>query len=409
MIGAAIARTFSMDTSQVSMGASSSLSTLSNALEKLRMPAPSRPSTSMGFNRDVPDEEETTRSKDDAALGRTSIGMGLPEGGVRRATTLGADAFKPASTAKATASSTKGPEKNLVQKPISAFMLGRGGARKSGVSSRGTVKNSVMGKSIFGIGGAPRRLVSKKSALPTVIGSPVKGGGDADTTMRECEEEEEEDAKTQPDDSGDNFMAPTASDSTPSAHSLDNLIVNENSNKGKGKETEASTTSRSSNGSRRVSMASHALSQSLNAMPPPTARGLMGPPATPPNKTNRSSSSTYPSTSAGGSSPSAGPAVGTRASARIAKTAPGALMKIKGGTDGHVSSQRKGTTEPTPAVNPAVEALKVLKDCIIFVDVKTDDGDEAGSLFVEMLEGVGAKVKFPHSRCSMIINVCNTL
>ncbi|KAF9485952.1 hypothetical protein BDN70DRAFT_763291, partial [Pholiota conissans] len=37
-------------------------------------------------------------------------------------------------------------------------------------------------------------------------------------------------------------------------------------------------------------------------------------------------------------------------------------------------------------------ALKVLKDCIIFVDVKTDDGDEAGTLFVEMLEGVGARV-----------------
>ncbi|KAF8956814.1 BRCT domain-containing protein, partial [Flammula alnicola] len=37
-------------------------------------------------------------------------------------------------------------------------------------------------------------------------------------------------------------------------------------------------------------------------------------------------------------------------------------------------------------------ALKVLKDCVIFVDVKMEDGDEAGSLFVEMLEGVGARV-----------------
>jgi hypothetical protein len=38
------------------------------------------------------------------------------------------------------------------------------------------------------------------------------------------------------------------------------------------------------------------------------------------------------------------------------------------------------------------ESLKILQDCVIFVDVRTDDGDEAGSLFVEMLEGVGAKV-----------------
>ncbi|RPD61513.1 hypothetical protein L227DRAFT_500190, partial [Lentinus tigrinus ALCF2SS1-6] len=36
----------------------------------------------------------------------------------------------------------------------------------------------------------------------------------------------------------------------------------------------------------------------------------------------------------------------------------------------------------------------VLKDCRIFVDVRTDEDDDAGGLFVEMLEGLGAKVRF---------------
>ncbi|KAI0318532.1 hypothetical protein OF83DRAFT_1022245, partial [Amylostereum chailletii] len=37
-------------------------------------------------------------------------------------------------------------------------------------------------------------------------------------------------------------------------------------------------------------------------------------------------------------------------------------------------------------------SLKVLKQCTVFVDVRTDDGDDAGGLFVDMLRGLGAKV-----------------
>ncbi|KAI0292553.1 hypothetical protein BC826DRAFT_911422, partial [Russula brevipes] len=37
-------------------------------------------------------------------------------------------------------------------------------------------------------------------------------------------------------------------------------------------------------------------------------------------------------------------------------------------------------------------SLKVLKSCTIFVDVRTDDGDDAGGLFVDMLKGLGAKI-----------------
>ncbi|EIW80751.1 hypothetical protein CONPUDRAFT_82834 [Coniophora puteana RWD-64-598 SS2] len=38
------------------------------------------------------------------------------------------------------------------------------------------------------------------------------------------------------------------------------------------------------------------------------------------------------------------------------------------------------------------KSLKVLKSCTIFVDVRTDDGDDAGSLFVDMLRGLGARI-----------------
>ncbi|TDL24380.1 hypothetical protein BD410DRAFT_719845 [Rickenella mellea] len=37
-------------------------------------------------------------------------------------------------------------------------------------------------------------------------------------------------------------------------------------------------------------------------------------------------------------------------------------------------------------------SLDVLKECTIFVDVRTEDGDDAGGLFIDMLRGLGAKV-----------------
>ena len=76
-----------------------------------------------------------------------------------------------------------------------------------------------------------------------------------------------------------------------------------------------------------------------------------------------------------------------------ARSAPGALGKIKGGVDGHVSSSGKVQEESdASAMNPASEALRVLKGCVIFVDVRTDSGDDAGGLFVDMLKGMGARV-----------------
>ena len=37
-------------------------------------------------------------------------------------------------------------------------------------------------------------------------------------------------------------------------------------------------------------------------------------------------------------------------------------------------------------------SLDVLDQCIVFVDVRTEEGEDAGALFVDMLRGLGAKV-----------------
>ena len=39
-----------------------------------------------------------------------------------------------------------------------------------------------------------------------------------------------------------------------------------------------------------------------------------------------------------------------------------------------------------------VGALGILKSCVVFVDVRTEEGEDAGDLFVDMLKGFGAKV-----------------
>ena len=394
------------------IGTGSSLSTLSNALEKLRMPPPSRPNTSMGFNRDGlgGEDEDTfgipTRSKDDETVGRVSLGLGRSESGLKRAVTLGASSIKGLEVVADVSSSSKtsGVTKKPVQKSLAMFMSGKpgtaGGSQPAAdATMRGGMRSGLTSRGPTIFGGGLRRTISKKTSLPSVMASPVKGGvvdgGATDEIMQVAIQDADQD--TQPSGS-ETVAAPTNENDV---LVLDDLEM-QNISKGKEKEKEKASTF-GFNASKRVSMmsVSHSLSQSLNSLPStqPKNRGLMGPPETPPasGRTGvRSSSSTYPSTS-GGSPSQQGTAIGTRASARIAKTAPTALMKIRGGTGGHVSSGRKGAAEPLTEPSPVPETLKILNDCIIFVDVRTDDGDEAGSLFIDMLGGVGARVSLTFS------------
>ena len=403
-----------MDENNQHIGAGSSLSTLSNALEKLRMPPPSRPNTSMGFNRDgLCDDDDTfgtpTRSKDDETVGRVSVGLGRFESGMKRAVTLGTSSFKNLGVGADVAASSKTSgmtKKPLVQKSLAIFTSAKAGTAggsqpAAGATMRGRVRQGPTGKGPTIFRGGLRRTISKKTSLPSVMASPVKGGavdgGGTDDSMQDTIQDAD-----QP--SGSETVAAPTNDKDVVV--LDDLEMQGPSN---GKEKEKASTF-GFNASRRVSMisVSHSLAQSLNSLPStqPKNRGLMGPPETPPasGRTGvRSSSSTYPSTS-GGSPSQQGTSIGTRSSARIANTAPGALMKIKGGTGGHVSSGRKGAAELLTEPSPVPETLKILNDCIIFVDVRTDDGDEAGSLFIDMLGGVGARVgpTFPFDYISTI-------
>jgi hypothetical protein len=396
------------------IGSGSSLSTLSNALEKLRMPPPSRPNTSMGFNRDGlgGDDDDTfgipTRSKDDEMVGRVSLELGRSESVLKRAATLGASSLKGLEVDADVSSSSKTSDmsnKPLVQKSLAMFMSGKAGTAGGSQSAAGaTVRSGMSGMRLGLTGKGPtifrgglRRTISKKTSLPSVMASPVKGGGaDGGATDEIMQDTFQENALQD----ADQDAQPRGSETIAApANNNDVLKLDDLEMQGpfKGKEKEKASTF-GFNASRRVSMisVSHSLSQSLNSLPPPQPKihGLMGPPETPTASGRagiRSSSSTYPSTS-GGSPSQQGTSAGTRSSARIAQTAPSALMKIKGGTGGHVSSGRKGAAEPMTEPSPVPETLKILNDCKIFVDVRTEDGDEAGSLFIDMLGGVGARV-----------------
>lgn len=368
-----VSRTVSVDVTKPASASSSSLSTLSNALEKLRMPPPSRPSTSMGFNRDQLDGEGDISKpaiKDDAYLNRESLKNSRPAGGLKRSVTLGSGTIRGAGQSS---SKVGANGKNFVQKSLSSFMSMKGATGPAICGKGGMV---IGGSKLpnFGVGGPNRRTVSKKTSLPTVVGSPVKGGGGANMMMEELAadlQNDEMDAEAVGSDS-DEFKG--LANSSVGSVSLDDLEGGQSS---KGKER---ANPKTSNASRRVSMISHALSQSLSTLPQTSNKNLMGPPPIPASARSTISSSSTPE-----SSPSQ---VGTRSSARIATK----ISQAKAAMVDQNPHRKTGDITPVASPNSIPESLGILNDCVIFVDVKTDDGDEAGSLFIEMLEGIGAKV-----------------
>ncbi|KAF7428159.1 hypothetical protein PC9H_007380 [Pleurotus ostreatus] len=375
-----IARASSMYLPRAGTAGPSSLSNLSDALDKLRMPPPSRPNTSMGFNRDTndDDDEDTAKTVDDSAINRRTS--------LTRAATLDASALVPKALSKANAPTTSGKKttRALVQKPMTNFFGlqsgGKAGERNSILSKPGS------GPRIFGLGRgrvAPR--ASKKTTLPSVMHSPVKGDGNNADDGSDNDIEVSNVTPRTTETSTDVFMAPPV----PREDVDEDMAVILDT---KGKDSKKKD-AWSKNASRRASLAFQGLSQSLSSLPKPSAPGLMGPPATP--KGTRSSSSTYPAATTAELGEASGTENNTPPSGRVtrssaAKTAPGALGKIKAGTGGHVSSSRKDA-ENGDTQNKA-ESLSILDDCTVFLDVRTDEGEDAGELFLEMLQRLGARI-----------------
>ncbi|RDB25296.1 hypothetical protein Hypma_007549 [Hypsizygus marmoreus] len=356
-----------------SAGGPSSLSTLSSALEKLRMPPPGRPNTSMGFNRDIDSDtsfELKQDSKDDTAIGQLAL---KPTSGPSKAGSQGGNGGRLVQRTLISGGSSSRTGKSIFGG--GTIMRGSGGFKVPGNSLK-------TGSRIFGAGGGTfsgaararsMQKASRKTSLPSVMASPVKGGGSDGTVADDDDDDMAVVAGTGAESSADSKKDVSADVPTTGPTTSE-----------KGKEKERPAEAWRMNASMRVSLASQALSQSLSPLPSKET-GLMGPPATPAGRSGmRSTSSSYPSTSSAGKAPER-VSPNTRSMTMALRSAPGGLEKTRGGVGGHISSGKKTAAE-------APESLKILKDCVIFVDVRTDDGDEAGSLFVEMLESVGARI-----------------
>jgi hypothetical protein len=410
------------------------------------MPPPARPNSSMGFNRDSGDDgdgsfELKEGSKDDGGIGRGALGIGRPVGGLKRHATVAAGEMDVGRSRKATLLGAKGAGgsvddptpgsssyvKGLVQRPMSTFLPGGSGSvirgwKSAAEGSKTGEKGRIcgVGGGGFGMGrGRVVQKVSRKTSLPSVTASPGKDE-DEDAGIRDNAMDGVEGEVGKIDDTSAGLDADVVMDATSDSGAQGNSdlseLLFETAEMGKGKEKEKGHADAwRKNASRRASMASQALSQSLSSLTPiePNGLGLMGPPETPVRGRGvvRSTSSSYPSSEtstssfSGKASGSSGSGLGMSSSTRSAmgaKSAPGALGKIKGGVGGHVSSGRKVQDENgEAAADPASELLRVLKECIIFVDVRTDDGDDAGGLFVDMLKGMGARVRKWFRRISL--------
>ena len=422
----------------------SSLSTLSLALEKLAKPRPTRPSTSLGFISTTGGGDNSV-TKDDGGIGKKregmiALGVGTsPADGrkLKRSSTVGDKSFSsrslrssgpiaptavsgpsslaieksgPSSTSTTTRvlpSPTKKINTSSPPKRHFATFAPPGGSSirppgaksftERGAKVFGTTRSSgagVAGASRSGIiaGGALGRKASKKTTLPSVMASPVKGAGDHDP-MNE-------------DNPSNGSLTKVVEDGDVSMRSATDIsvVMNDVEDGIDGDKDRPWTR----NAFRRASMASQALTQSLSSIPRTPSEGLMGPPRTP----KRSVSSSYPKAASASKDKLAGDKCVVReggAEAGVTKSAPSMLGRVKSGSGGHVGTTRSArifAQERADAESAATEAeadtntdkvnangaLTMLRDCVIFVDVRTDGGDDAGGLFVDMLKGMGARV-----------------
>ncbi|ESK93627.1 signal transducer [Moniliophthora roreri MCA 2997] len=249
----------------------SSYATLESALQKLKEPPPARPSTSMGFNRDLSEDEDVEmRSKDDSS--RSALGIGRPSSSAS------------GSSSQSTLPFFKAPAP--VQKPRIFVPAGTGpGLKKPGAVMRGGRGTTIP----FGM--ARGQKASQKTTLDTVIGSPVKGG----TSVTEKDSDVE-------------MGEPAAESNVPGNLTMADLtmalhVPNGEVDIGNGSLEGLTSEKGKKEKLRRPSMtaiAFQALSQSLNDISALNTSEPTLPPSPPRRAGLRSSSSTYPSSSSAG-------------------------------------------------------------------------------------------------------------
>ena len=206
--------------------------------------------------------------------------------------------------------------------------------------------------------------VSRKPGLPTVMASPVKGssldiveGHEAEAHSREFQF----------------FLKSNLSPDASRSRSEDSLSGKEAGEKDCTPSTWLKDTFR------RASLASQALSHSLNEVQNEVVKGSIGLLPVPPGNAK---TAPMGATSAVPASNRA-----SRSSTRISATI--ANQKIISGLSMH-ANQSNGTDTPPSKKGRSKETKKVvtldvLKHCTVFVDVRTDAGDDAGELFIQML------------------------
>ncbi|THH06973.1 hypothetical protein EW145_g3706 [Phellinidium pouzarii] len=406
--------------------AQNTLSNLNTALEKLTMPPPSkpssatkgelrpRPSTSLGFNREMSAPVLTRTGQESVPRPVSRAGSIGP---AKRTTSFLAPPPRPIFASdtmdkwKLTAKPGEPAQMNSLfvssatgARPASNFRVGGGVIGRMGT---GLGRGGIFGRPIS------RIKASQKTNLETVEGSPVKS-----VVERQGEQDRNKDEADIPLTS----LRPLMLQSTPSHNGTDSntttmtsggehaILDNGDSpdySQASGKEKELKRISKL-NASRRASMAFSALSQSLTT--PTDDKGKNEGSSTtldkplgatrsfadwsPPNK-QRAASASF-SSSRPVRAAAARSAASTRSITPIgimrSQSEVGMSLASQSHTFGESDEEGKSGRKSAMGRSKMPGSLDVLDQCTIFVDVRTEEGEDAGALFVDMLRSLGAKV-----------------
>ena len=369
------------------------LSNLSLALEKLKIPPPLRPATTLGFNSDTQfnDAKNPPKAKDDSTI---RLGLGLPSGAkatatpLRRAVTVG-----PVASSESNAHASSSKPATLIA-PRSAQPTDTGSTVKkinlhSGVIVGKNALNRPRGFVYGGVGKKrPFEKVSKKSSLPVVEGSPVKASGSVQTmisdepllpstteilaaTVASCKEEK------------NNNQEVSAMSAVVEPMDLQDAIAEHGNSLGldnpSTEDGQAEPSDIWKHASRRASLASQFLQQTLAVLP-----------STPPSRASGSKSKVPERLQSSSQRTRSGLRSGSNSDIVSSRSTPRTLP------NGRMVGEKVSKSATTSS------SLKVLKSCTMFVDVRTDEGDDAGGLFVDMLKGLGAKVRRASCLCPKV-------